>query len=54
MVSDEILKTKLNYKLDKLKLSNEAKNKLVSELNLLSNNLIDIFLYQKGYDRVDN
>lgn len=53
MVDDEILKTKLKNKLDKLGLTNETKDHLVAELNLFSNFLINIYLDQNNYGTID-
>lgn len=44
MVDNEILKTKLKNKIDKLGLSDEHQQRLMDELNRLSNLLIDIYL----------
>jgi hypothetical protein len=48
MVDNEILKFKLKNKLDKLGLSDELKERLVAELNRLSDLLIDIYLDNKN------
>jgi len=44
MLQDEELYFKLKNKLDKFNLNNEDKIKIVSELNYLSNLLIDFYL----------
>lgn len=44
MVDKAILKAKLKKELKALKLSPEQKDQMVSELNYLSNLLIDIYL----------
>jgi len=49
MLDNEVLKTKLKNKLDKLSLNNEQKDKLVAELNFLSNLLIDAYLERQNY-----
>jgi len=44
MLENQILKSKLNKQLKKLKLSEEQKEQVVRELNYLSNLLIDIYI----------
>lgn len=44
MIENEILKTKLKDKINKLNINEKAKNALIEELNYLSNLLIDIYL----------
>lgn len=48
MMENEILKTKLKEKLNKLNMSENAKNDLVAEFNCLSNLLVDIYLDKKN------
>lgn len=48
MVDNEILKFKLKNKLDKLVLNDELEERLVAELNRLSDLLIDIYLDNKN------
>jgi len=53
MIENETLKTKLKSKLDKLDICPEAKDKLVAELNFLSNLLIDAYLDHKNNGTVE-
>lgn len=53
MVDNEVLKIKLKNKLDKLNLSVEHKERLINELNRLSELLIDIYLTQNKYGTAD-
>jgi len=48
MLDDEILKTKLKNRLDRLNINEDDKDKLVAELNYLSNLIIDSYLEHRG------
>ncbi|HNV97465.1 MAG TPA: hypothetical protein PKL13_04160 [bacterium] len=54
MLDNEILKFKLKNRLNKLKLTDEQKNQLIAEINLLSNVLIDTYLENKNYGTNNN
>lgn len=51
MIDNSTLKFKLENQLAKLKLSEEEKEKLIAELNFLSNLLIDVYLAKKGNEQ---
>lgn len=48
MIENNILRKKLNKKLNKLKISENKKDKLTSELNYLSNLFIDLYLEKQN------
>lgn len=55
MNSDEILKVKLNLKLDKLGIKDKIqREQAIKELDCLSNLIIDAYLQQKNVQRKTN